>query len=392
MIVVERPSIDRQHLFYKQFDDLSFLSRNLYNHGKHYMKKNFFTSEPKVGSTKIIRQLSAILKPTDESQSFSAQISNQILKQILKQVVHDWDDSHKLRIAYDRELPQFAFLPIIPQYKHKIWGGKFLSHDKQLIKKRGGDKNNGLLHFSQSDIIISTKSQNAIKVRIGFATALYFIEPAHQKLVTLVDLNSHLRLGTDLGIKHLVALTSNKPTFTPTIYDEKNLKSINQGFNQRRAFLQSKIAQEKSTKRQTQKFTFNRNKRLKNYLAQTSSLIVKRLVDEKIIQLIIGTNVRSQKSIISDKKHPTFEVIPHTQLMKFITYKTELFGIKVIVTAASYTNKCQFWDLESVGKQESYQAKIGTREWFRSWNESRINADVSAALNMIRKVNVNSPP
>ena len=394
MIVVERLYIDRQHQFYKQFDDLSFLSINLYNHGKHYMRKHFLSYDDKFCCTRIIKQLSALLKPTDGSQSFPAKISNQVLKQILKQVVHGWENCQKSRIAYayNRDIPRFLFLPSIAQYKHKIWGLNLLIHDNQSIEKRGGDKNNGLLHLSPSDIIISTSSQNVIKVRIGFETALYFVEAAHQKLVTLVDLNYNVIAGIDLGIDRLVALASNKPTFTPTIYDKKHLKSINQGFNQRRAFLLSKLDQGKSTTRQIQQITFNRNKRLESYLHQTSSLIVKWLVDEKIIQLIIGTNVRDKHNIKSENNHHIFVVTSHTQLIKFITYKTELVGIKVIVTPASYTNKCSFGDLEPVGKPEPYQGKSGKRGWFRSWNESRINADVNAALNMIRKVNVNSPP
>ncbi|MEG3925180.1 transposase [Microcoleus sp. D3_18a_C4] len=386
MRVVERHYIARQHQFYKQFDDLSFLSRNLSDRGKYYMRKPFFTSGSKVANTRIIRQLSALLKPTEGSQSFPAKISNQVLKQ----VVHDWEDCQKSRIASDRYLPRFLFLPSIPHYKHTIWGRNWLSQDNQSIEKRGGDKNNGLLHLSQSDIIISTKSQKVIKVRIGLETALYFVEAAHQKLVTLVDLNSHLIAGIDLGIDRLVALASNKPTFIPTIYDKKHLKSIPQGFNQRRAFLVSKLDPGKSTTRQIQQITFNRNKRLENYLHQTS-LMVKRLVYEKIILLIIGTNVRNKQNIKSPKEHQTFVVIPHTHLLKFITYKTELVGIKVIVTQASYTNKCRFLDLEPIGKQESYQGKGGKRGWFRSLNDSRINADVNAALNMIIKVNVNSP-
>ncbi|MEG3968090.1 transposase [Microcoleus sp. T2B6] len=388
MRVVERHYIDRQHQFYKQFDDLSFLSRNLSAHGKYYMRKHFFTSGSKVGDTRIIRLLSAILKPTDDSKSLSAKIS----KQILKQLVHNWEDCPKSRIAYDRDTPRFLFLRSIPQYKHKIWRRNLLSQDNQSIEKRGGDKNNGLLHLSQSDIIISTKSQKILKARRELETALYFVEAVHQKLVTLVDLNSHLIAGRDLEIDHLVALASNKPTFIPTIYDKKHLKSIHQSFNQRRAFLLSKLDPAKYTTRQIQPITFNRNKRLENYLHQTSSLIVKRLVDEKIIQLIIGTNVRGKQNIKLDKKKDQiFVVITHIPILKFITYKAELVGIKVIVTQASYTNKCRFLDLERLGKQESYQGKRGKRGWFRSLNESRINADVNAALNMIIKVKVNSP-
>ncbi|MGB7892180.1 MAG: transposase [Microcoleus sp.] len=353
------------------------------------MRTHFFTSEYKVGGTRIVRQLFAILKPTDGSQSFPTKIRNQVLKQ----VVHGWENCQKSRIAYDRrDTPRFSFLPSIPQYKHKISTRNLFTYDNQSIEKKGINPNKGLLHLSQSDLIISTKFQDVIKVREVPITALYFFEVASQKPVTLVDLNYHLTAGIDLGIDHLVALASNKPTFTPTIYDKKHLKSINQGFNPRQAFLLSKLDQVKSTTRPIQKVTFNRNKRLENYLYQTSSLIVKRLGDDKLIQLIIGTNVRDKQNIKLEKKPHSFRLITHTQLIKFITCQTQLVGIKVIVTQAYYTNKCRFGDLEPVGKQESYQGKSGKRGWFRSFNESRINADVNAALNMIRKVNVNSPP
>lgn len=353
------------------------------------MRKHFFSSGSKVGCTRTIGQLFTILKPRDCSQSFPDKISNQVLKQL----VGDWEDCQKSIIAYDRDIPRFLFLPSLPQYKHKICIGNLFSSDNQSIEKRGINPNNGLLHLSQSDIIISTKSQDVIKVRVVPATAIYFFEVAHQNPVTLVDLNYHLRSGIDLGIDRLVALASNKPTFTPTIYDKQHLKLINQGFNQRRAFLLSKIARKKSTTRQIQQITFNRNKRLENYLGQTSSLIVKRLVNEKIIQLVIGTNVRNKQNIRLKKKHHIFVVIPHALLLKVITYKAELVGIKVIITEAYYTtNKCNFLDLDPVGKQESYQGKSGKRGWFRSWNESRINADVNGELNMIIKVNLNSPP
>ncbi|MEG4273035.1 MULTISPECIES: transposase [unclassified Microcoleus] len=353
------------------------------------MIKQFLNTGSKVGDTKIIRHLIAILQPRDGSQSFLAKIS----KQVLKQVVRDWEDCYKSSIACDRDIPKFSCFPSIPQYKHKICTRNLFSSDNQAIQKRGINLNNGLRNLSHSDLIISTKSQDVIKVRVVPATALYFFEVANQKPVTLVDLNYHLRAGIDLGIDRLVGLASNKPTFTPTVYDQKYLKSINQGFNQREAFLLSKLDQGKSTTRQIQQITLNRNKRLKNYLHQTSSLIVKRLWDEKIIQLIIGTTVRNKQNLKLPKKQRDLGVIIQTPIVKLLIDQAELVGIKVIVTQAYYTtNNCCFGDLEPVGKQESYQGKIDKRGWFRFWNKSRINVDVNAALNMIRKVNVNSPP
>ncbi|MGB8687677.1 MAG: transposase [Microcoleus sp.] len=129
------------------------------------------------------------------------------------------------------------------------------------------------------------------EVRIVPKTATYIVEVVYEKPVSLVDLNPKLIAGIDLGIDNLVALASNKPTFTPTLYDGKHLKSINQGFNKRLAFLRSQLATGKYTTRQIQQITLKRNKRVENYLHQTSSRIVKQLVDAQIGQLVIGLNV-----------------------------------------------------------------------------------------------------
>ncbi|MEG4508062.1 transposase [Microcoleus sp. F6_B4] len=352
------------------------------------MRKDFFTSEFQVGSNRIIRQLIAILKPRDGSQSFPAKLS----QQVLQEVVCDGEDCHKSRIDCDRGRPRFSSLPSIPQYKQKISPRNLFNSDNQSIEKREINPNKRLIHLSQSDLIIFTESQDVIKVRVVPATALYFFEVANQKPVTLVDLNYILRSGRDLESDRLVALASNKPTFTSTIYCQKYFPSINQGLNQRRAFLLSKVDRVKYTARPIQYITFYRNKRLENYLDRTCRLIVKRLGYEKIIQLIIGINVRGKKNIKIENKYHYFGVITPTQIVKIITGKTELVGIKIRVTQAYYTNKCRFGDLGPVGKQESYQGKSGKRGSFRSRSESRIDADVNAALNMIKKVNANSPP
>ena len=82
MIVVKRHYIDRQHQFFKQFDNLSFMSINLYNHGNYYMRKHFFKSGYQVGCARSLKNLYAILKPTADYKSLPDQISYQVLKQV----------------------------------------------------------------------------------------------------------------------------------------------------------------------------------------------------------------------------------------------------------------------------------------------------------------------
>jgi putative transposase len=388
MIVVERHYIDRQHQFFKQFDDLSFLSKNLYNHANYWMRQHFFKSGSSVSSALSLKQLYAILKPTADYKSLPAKISNQVLKQ----VIHDWSAWQNSIRAYHQDSHLFLSRPNIPKYKHKTCGRNLLIYDNQSLGQRGKKKNNGQLHLSQTEMIIATKAKDVIEVRIVPKTATYIVEVVYEKPVSLVDLNPKLIAGIDLGIDNLVALASNKPTFTPTLYDGKHLKSINQGFNKRRSFLLSQLATGKYTTRQIQQITLKRNKRVENYLHQTSSRIVKQLVDAQIWQLVIGLNVGWQQNLeLGKKTHQTFVAIPHAKLIETIAYKAELLGIKVTVTEASYTSKCSFLDLEPVGKQESYQGKRVFRGLFRSFHGTLINADVNAALNMIRKVSGNSP-
>ena len=387
MIVVERHYIDRQHQFFQQFDDLSLLSKNLYNHANYWMRQHFFKLGSRLGAGLNLKQLYAIVKPTLDYKSLPAKVSNQVLKQVI-QDRSAWQKSIK---ADRRESQQFSSRPKIPKYKHKTCGRNLLIYDNQSIGQRGKKKNNGRLHLSQSEIIIATKARDVIEVRIVPKTATYMVEVVDEKAVTVVDLNPKFIAGIDLGIDNIVAKAANKPTFRPTIYDGKHLKSINQGFNKRRSFLQSQLETGKYTTRQIQQITLKPNKRVENYLHQTSNLIVKRLVDEQIGQLVIGKNENWKQNVeLGKKTNQTFCSILHAKLIEMITYKSELVGIKLTVTEESYTSKSSFLDLAPVGKQESYQGKRVFRGLFRSVRGTLINADVNAALNMIIKVSGNS--
>jgi putative transposase len=68
-----------------------------------------------------------------------------------------------------------------------------------------------------------------------------------------------------------------------------------------------------------------------------------------------------------------------------LAYKAQLAGIKVIYQEESYTSKCSFLDLETIGKHAVYLGQRITRSLFRAANGRIIHADVNAAYNLIRK-------
>ncbi|MFB8798546.1 MAG: hypothetical protein U7126_30925 [Microcoleus sp.] len=107
-----------------------------------------------MGFALSLKQLYAIVKPTDDYKSLPAKVSNQVLKQ----VIHDWSAWPKARGAYYRDIHLFLARPYIPKYKHKACGRNLLIYDNQSIGQRGKQKNNGRLHRAQTEMIIATKA------------------------------------------------------------------------------------------------------------------------------------------------------------------------------------------------------------------------------------------
>ena len=69
-----------------------------------------------------------------------------------------------------------------------------------------------------------------------------------------------------------------------------------------------------------------------------------------------------------------------------LDYKAKLLGIRVIITEESYTSKCSFLDLETIGKHDRYAGRRVKRGYFCSKEGLFINADVNGSYNILRKV------
>nr|WP_051036034.1 zinc ribbon domain-containing protein [Stanieria cyanosphaera] len=61
-----------------------------------------------------------------------------------------------------------------------------------------------------------------------------------------------------------------------------------------------------------------------------------------------------------------FTNFPHARFIQQLEYKALMAGIGVSLVEESYTSKCSFFDLESIGKQEKYLGKRVKRGLFKS--------------------------
>ena len=157
-------------------------------------------------------------------------------------------------------------------------------------------------------------------------------------------LNDDLIASIDLGINNLATVASNKDGFQPFAVNGRPLKSLNHRYNKHLAQMKSDLELEnqkrgleiKSSHRIRQ-LTYKRHLRVKQYLHQSSRMIVDRLVAEGIGTLIIGYNKGwKQKVKMGDRNNQNFVDIPFLRFVEMIQYKAKMAGIEVFITEESY--------------------------------------------------------
>jgi putative transposase len=92
------------------------------------------------------------------------------------------------------------------------------------------------------------------------------------------------------------------------------------------------------------------------------------------------------------KNNQQFVQIPHARFIDLLTYKAQLVGINVLVQEESYTSKASFLGLDPIptydphGKEKPhFSGQRVSRGLYRANNGRRIQADVNASYNILRK-------
>jgi putative transposase len=376
MQLVEQHVIRKNDPRYEAIDRAAFASKNLYNAANYLVRQAFIFQGTYLGYAEIFH----LLKGHDAYQALPRKVSNDVLRLLDK----NWKSFFKAIKAWKAHPEQFLGRPKLPGYKDKIEGRNILIYDIQALSKTALRK--GIIAPSQLGITVQTQQTNVKQVRIIPKSTHYVIEVVYEQEPEQASVDASLVAGIDLGLDNLATLTSNKPGFAPRLISGKLLKSINQGYNKRRAELQSQL-KNRFTSRQLERLTDKRNRRIKHLLHSASKQIVALLVAEGIGTLVIGYNPEWKQAInIGKRNNQNFVNIPHARFIDMLTYKAELVGIRVIITEESYTSKCSFLDNEPIGKHENYAGKRVKRGLFRAADGRLINADVNGSYNIIRKV------
>ena len=294
MQLVERTIIKQNHPTYKSLDNLAFLSKNLYNIANYIVRQEFINNGNYLNYNKVQK----LLQNQVDYQAIPAKVSQQVLILLDK----NWQSFFRANTAYNECPDQFKASPKLPKYKHKTKGRNILVYTRQAISKPKLVKNKQIL-LSKSNLLFPTKINydSLQQVRIIPKVNYYVIEVVYEAQQVKLYLSENQVASVDLGVNNLATVTSNKKGFQPVIINGRQVKSINQFYNQKKAKLQSLLKATKSSNR-IQRLSRKRNLKIDDYLHKASRYIINHLIENKIGTLVIGNNPNWKQGINLGKK------------------------------------------------------------------------------------------
>ena len=375
MRLVEQRIIKSNNKHYEELKNLCRLSKNLYNATLYEIRQHFFKNKKYLSYPNIDKKF----KETDNIDYRSLPI--QTAQQTMRVVDSSFKSFFKLlnmknNGSYNKNIN-------IPHYLKKDGFFTLIYTGQQLGKKLL----NGVIRLPLSDIEFHSNKKNIKQVRFIPSNNYIIMEVIYEAKELEIKGDNNRYCGVDLGINNIATITSN--VSKSYIINGRPVKSINQYYNKKKAYLQSKLKDQKTSKR-IQRLTLKRNNKINDYFHKTSSYIVNQLVSNSINTIIIGYNKDWKQDInIGSKNNQSFVSIPHTKLINHLKYKCKLVGINVICREESYTSKSSFLDRDPIPNLKddkiSFSGKRIKRGLYKSGKGCLINADINGSYNIMRK-------
>ena len=365
-------------------------SRNLFNKAL-YIYRQAFTEKHEnisdyvsiVNNKKFISSYNLITKMRElKDEDYFAMTKNHSASQVIIQVdktMKSWFASLK---SYKKDSSKFRGRPRIPSYKKKdeLNCLTYTNIDARLQK-------DGTINISKKiKLPIHTNLKNFQQIRLVPKTGYVQVEIVYNKEISDLKLDQTRAIGIDLGLNNLMAITSNIGNIS-NLVNGRPLKSINQYYNKKKAYLISLLEKGKlKSSKRLRRLEMKRNCKIKDYLHKTSRRIVELMEQNNIGTCFIGHNKNWKNEVNMGKKsNQNFVSIPYSLLINMLKYKIEEKGGVLVELNEAYTSKCSFLDNEEICKHEEYKGKRIKRGLFLSSDKKALNADINGSLNILKR-------
>ena len=397
MKLVQKHIIKSNHEFYKDLIEMMHLSKNLYNAALYNVRQYYF--KVKDDTTVKYKYLNyyanwRLMKST-QNPDFKA-LPTHIAAYVVRQVDNNFSSFFALLKKKNRGM---YTLPVqMPQYL-KIDGYNQIVLDQWSNKKL----RDGILQIPTTKILIKVGLEvsklNIKQIRLIPKNSYIVLEFIHEVTDIQPKQDNKRYMSIDLGINNLCSCSSN--VINSFIVNGKPVKSINQFYNKQVAKHKSicETVNHVKTSKRIQRLNYKRSNKIEDYFHKASRYIVNQLVSNDINTLVIGhTNYWKQDTKLGKKTNQNFVQIPFNKLIQILSYKCKLLGINCVIQEESYTSKASFIDNDNIPVFNSttelnykFSGQRVKRGLYCSQNGIKINADINASLNILRKyLKVNS--
>ena len=377
MKLVEKHKIYRSHPAYPKLDHMSRKANNLYNRCVYFAKNSENLVEDLKNLDKIMKSFT---DEHDNYRSFGYVACAQQTIRLFHQNLRSYFASVK---DYKKNPAKYTGKPRFPKFRKS--GERFQVIFTNQAAKLDGQTINIASKTFENKLTIRLRTNSVKKLcQVVFAPRNdhFLVYVIYEVDDPVISQNADKVAAIDIGLSNLATVTFSEQ-YEPILY-RSDLMKINSDFNRLNAKYVSilKKTQNKYTSRRRNRLSEKYAGLIEDRLHKISRAIVNDLSQRGVSTLIVGKNT-GQKI---NNKLKNFVQVPLFRLIELIKYKAELAGIKFIQVNESYTSGTSFLDNELPTKDFYNRDRRKFRGLFISNNLKRINADVNASFQIMKKI------
>lgn len=377
MKLVEKHKLYKSHPAYSKLDHMSIKANNLYNQCVYFAKHSENLSEDLKNLDKAMK---SFLDEHDNYRSLGYVACAQQIIRLFHQNLRGYFASIR---DYKKHPEKYTGMPKFPRFRKS--GERFQVIFTNQAAKLSGQIVNIASKTFENKLSIRLRTTSVKKLcQVVFAPRnnYFLVYVIYEVDEPRVSQTSNKVAAIDIGLTNLATVTFSEQ-HEPMLY-RSDLMKINRDFNRITSKYVSILTktQNKNTSRRRNRLSEKYSGLVEDRLHKISRAIIDDLSHRGVSTLIVGKNT-GQKI---NSKLKNFVQVPLFRLVAMIKYKAELAGIKFIEVNESYTSGTSFLDDELPTKEFYNKDRRRFRGLFLSNNLKRINADVNASFQIMKKV------
>ena len=374
-------------------------SKSLYNEALYNVRQYFFETGKFLTYEENDKHLS---KDSEHYRILSTSQGQSVIRKVdeaMKAFFGSLKSNVKQKVKLPRYLDKLGYYPLVDRMVYKPKSGyyvmprgnfikkvsKYIIETTQKVSKYTLDLNEiKELHIKiETPTCISNKQIKEITIKPKYDGK--YMEVIHVYIDDEVKAYSNQKTETmaiDFGYNNLAtcAVTNHQHL----LLDGLRLKSMNQRYYKKISRLASVRPNQKVLTKRMIRLIEKRNNQMTYGINKAAKVILNHALENHVGEIIIGYNDSFKDSKISKQMNQWFRSIPIARLRDRILYVAKQYDIKTSIVNESYTSISSYIDQDEL-KKSNFSGKRIKRGLYRSKDGIIINADLNAALNILKK-------